>query len=377
MKEKRKENENSSRLLRVAAYVRISAAEELRDSGSFENQRAFFEQYIKSHPGWCLAGIYGDYARSGRQLRGRDGFLRMLKDGEEGKFDYLLCKSVSRFARNTADCVESIRRLMHHGISCFFREQGFDTGSASSELILTVLATIAEMESRSSSENLLETHRGMNAAGSPMIPARYGYKRTIVPGSKRKSKEWTVVPEEARYVKLIYLMAANGFHQTEIANRLHEITAAGNSGGSTSNKAGALSQRRFWTAKRVAGILHSEVYTGDILTNKTTCILSKNGKKQVRNRGIVDQFLCHDHHAPLISHALFDALQSGAPVSELRELAAGDSLLKEARESLLWKTLLEKNNSESDTAGSLPPKASPGSDTALNHQRQQEKGDKP
>ena len=108
--------------LRVAAYARISTEEEIAEEGSFENQKLFFENEIKSHSDWTLAKVYGDYAKSGTQIAGREEFQQMISDAQNHAFDYILTKSISRFARNTADCVESVRKLKAAGVNIYFMD---------------------------------------------------------------------------------------------------------------------------------------------------------------------------------------------------------------------------------------------------------------
>ena len=156
--------------LRVTAYCRVSTEES--QGTSFEAQRDFFEKEIRSHPGWTLAGVYGDYARTGTQVEGRTGFQKMMKRAEQGCFDYIIAKSVSRFSRSTSDTLFCLRELSSLGIGVYFIEQGLDTLGGYGDLILSLLATIAEMESESISENVKTTLNGMNAKGTPLQRAR-------------------------------------------------------------------------------------------------------------------------------------------------------------------------------------------------------------
>ncbi len=275
--------------LRVAAYTRISSEEECKDSGSFRTQKRFFESVIKSHPDWKFAGVYGDYAKTGTQIAGRHGFQKMLLDASKGKMDYILTKSVSRFARNTADCLDTVRKLTARGIGVYFMEQGFDTGNSYGELILTVLASIAEMEAESVRENLLLVHRAMNARGTPVLGARYGYRR--------EKLEWRIVPDKARRVKLAFLLAANGHSLSAIVLQLNELEKRENTG-------------KQWSLSSLNTLLGNEIYAGDILTNKHYSIQTEQGKKTVHNNGMIDQFYIRDHHPAIIGRELYQVISS-------------------------------------------------------------------
>ena len=313
--------------LRVAAYTRISTEEERKDRGSFQTQKIFFENLIQSRPGWELAGIYGDYAKTGTQISGRHAFQQMLQDAAQRKMDYIITKSVSRFARNTADCLDSIRKLSACGIGVYFMEQGFDTGHAYGELILTVLASIAEMESESIRTNLLQTHRSMNARGTPVLPARYGYRR--------EGLAWRIVPGEATRIRLAFLLAANSYGLTAIAGRLNELEQEEKTD-------------KHWSATSVRTLLSNEIYAGDILTNKHCKVWNDKGKKTVRNTGFTDQFYIYDHHPAIITREMFQLISSllkekmlfgqrnynAEEIRKVKRKAAGDLLLAEAHHLL-------------------------------------------
>ena len=278
---------NAKQPVRVAAYIRISSEEELKETGSFRTQQQFFKNSIKARKDWQLAGIYGDYAKSGTQIYGRQSFQQMLQDAALGKLDYILTKSVSRFARNTADCLESIRRLSALGVGIYFLEQGFDTSNSYGELILTVLASIAEMEAESNRENQLLIHRTMNAKGTPVIAARYGYRRNKL--------QWFIQPQEAERVKLAFAAAAKSETITTIVQQLNCIEKKEETG-------------KHWSSASVKRMLTNEIYVGDLLTNKYCTLHTAERKKTVRNKGLADQFYIHDHHEPIVNRKLFETV---------------------------------------------------------------------
>ena len=314
--------------LRVAAYARVSTEEEIAEEGSFENQKLFFENEIKSHSDWTLTKVYGDYAKSGTQIAGREEFQQMLYDAENHRFDYVLTKSISRFARNTADCVESVRKLKAAGVNIYFMEQGLDTASEFSEMILTVLASIAEMEAESIRENILLTHRNMNALGTPVVAARYGYKR--------RGTDWIIVPSQAMRIKIIYLFAAHSVPLNTIKRFLNEIELEEGTG-------------KVWSICSIKRVLGCEIYFGDIFTNKTCMTQFVDGKKRVKNEGYVDRYYIDYHHDPIISRELgavmieiagkngFAGQKNNTPTSlaEARAVADNDPLLDEVRDYLI------------------------------------------
>lgn len=309
--------------LRVAAYCRISFDEEQEEVGSYETQKEFFEREIRAHEGWQFAGVYGDYARTGTQVEGRYGFKKLMRRAEGGTIDYILSKSISRFSRSVMDTLTYLRQLKALGIGVYFLEQGLDTMSMGGEIILTTLATIAEMESQSISDNILATFDGMNAKGTPLRRAAYGYQR--------KGKEWVVVPQQAIRVKLAYLMAANGYTFTEIANRLNQFEEMDRSG-------------RKWDVPMVKRVLTSESYVGDILTNKTVRTQGDRGERRwVENDKQKNQYFIDNHHDALVGRRLWNKVTKMAEdrelagqsnfhgVDDVREMARHDHMLDEVR----------------------------------------------
>ena len=317
--------------LRVAAYARISTIEEVKEEGSYENQKRFFENEITSHNGWSLAKVYGDYAKSGMEIVGRFEFQQMMADALDHQFDYIITKSISRFARNAGDCVDCIRKLQSAGVNVYFMEQNLDTGSEFSELVLTVLASIAQMESESIRDNIMMTTTKFNAMGKPTRPARYGYTK------KNKSNDWIVVPSEAKRIKIIYLFTAHGIHRSVTVKYLNEMELTEGTGFT-------------WSKGKVVNVISSEVYYGDIYTNKTCIVKAKDGAvKVVNNDGIVDRYYIDHHHEALVSRELAELLcrlqsefmlfgqknYNEAELLKARKIADSDPLLDEVRVHLI------------------------------------------
>ena len=133
----------AQRLIRTAAYIRVSTALDIQEN-SFETQERYFTEYIRSNPEWRMVGIYSDYALTGTSKEKRPGFQRLMRHCEEGKIDRVICKSLSRFARNTLDTLNAVRKLKDLGISVYFEKENLDSMSIQSEFILSTIAAIAQ-----------------------------------------------------------------------------------------------------------------------------------------------------------------------------------------------------------------------------------------
>ena len=174
---------------RIAVYCRVSTLYEVQDS-SFETQRDAYIQMIGSRDDLVLAGVYGDHGKSGTSIKRRSEFQRMLRDCEDGKIDIVMTKSISRFARNLRDCLTTIDHLKQLGIPVLFEKEGINTMDNKSELLLNVLAIIAEEESISIGQNMRWAYERRNAAGDPFHKAPYGYRRDKRPtaGTSTRAK---------------------------------------------------------------------------------------------------------------------------------------------------------------------------------------------
>ena len=177
-----------TRKFRVAAYCRVSTEMETQQT-SIQTQMDVFERRIREHAGWEFAGIYADEL-SGTSAKKRPEFMRMMRDAEEGKIDCIIAKSLSRFARNTLDCLTYLRQLQAWGVRVLFEKEHIDTGSAMSEMLLTVLAAFAQEESRSISENVKWGLRKSFEKGEVRWTKLYGYQQG-----------WEIDPEEAEIVR--------------------------------------------------------------------------------------------------------------------------------------------------------------------------------
>lgn len=272
----------AAKKIRVAAYARVStdSNEQLL---SLETQKEHYDSYIKAHPEWEYAGLYYDEGISGTKMDKRNSLLQMLKDCEDGKIDKVITKSISRLSRNTTDTLEMVRKLSKLGIYIFFEKENIDTEHMSSELMLTILSSIAESESRSISENSKWSIRHRFEAGTYIISyPPYGYEN--------KDGKMVIVPDEAEVVKAIFSMALSGDGSHRIANVLNEMNIP--------SKKGAK-----WHPSTVQGILKNEKYTGDVIFQKTYTDSSFN---RHTNYGEENMYLCKNHHEPIISHEEFE-----------------------------------------------------------------------
>ncbi len=270
----------------TAAYCRVSTDADMQD-GSFETQKRHFENYISAHPGMTLVEVYGDQGRSGRCIEKREEFQRMMRDAGAGKFKRILTKSVSRFARNMGDCVRCIRKLQEYGVSVYFEREALDTVDEKSELILSIMATIAEEESRSIAENLAWTRKKRYAQGRPWEHPGYGYRYV------KEDNTWRVEREEAKVVKAAFRLALEGKNYTEIVAELNRMEEC--RGGS-----------RRWSRNTLRYLLKNICYTGDYMTNKTYTTFTEQGRRVRKNSGQVEQFFIEGHHEGIVSREIFE-----------------------------------------------------------------------
>lgn len=197
----KKAQKEKAPILRVAAYARVSHETEM---DSFDAQVGYYTTFIEGQTGWQLAGIYTDPMISGTSAQKRPGFLQMVKDCEDGKIDLILCKSISRFARNTMDTLTYVRHLQNQGADIIFETNGIDTRDAYSEMMLTVWAAFAQEESRSISENTKWGIRKRFEEGVARWCKIYGYRKG------NDGSQYEIVPEEAENIRLIFALADRG-----------------------------------------------------------------------------------------------------------------------------------------------------------------------
>ncbi len=236
---------------RVAGYARVSTEKEEQQS-SYEAQVDYYTKYIKERPDWDFVFVYTDEGISATNTKKRDGFNQMIKDALDGKIDLIITKSVSRFARNTVDSLTAVRKLKAANIEIYFEKENIWTFDAKGELLITIMSSLAQEESRSISENVTWGWRKRIADGK--VSMSYGQFLGYEKGADGTPQ---IVPEEAKIVRLIYTMFLQGKTPTAIAKHL---TAQGvpTPGG-----------KEKWQCTVVESILTNEKYKGDALLLKT------------------------------------------------------------------------------------------------------------
>ena len=279
-----------SRKLRVAAYCRVSTDDE-EQLTSYKSQMEHYTRKIEENPDWIMTRVYADEGITGTSLKKRDDFNRMIAACKRGSIDLILTKSVSRFARNTIDCLETIRMLRGRGISVYFEKEGIDTMKETSEFLITLFSSFAQAESESISQNVrLGVRMGMKQGKVSFQYAKLlGYER----GEDGKPK---IVPEEAKTVLRIYKSYLMGMSLGQIKAWLEEEkipTAAGIQG---------------WSYQVIRNILTNEKYIGDALLQKTyiTDCITKIVKK---NNGELPQYYVEGNHPAIVSKELYNRVQ--------------------------------------------------------------------
>ena len=271
--------------IRVAAYCRVSTDSD-EQMISLDAQKVHYESYIKLNDEWEYAGLYYDEGISGTKVDARSGLLSMLSDCEEGRIDLNITKSISRFARNTTDCLEMVRKLIDLGIYIIFEKEKIHTGSMESELMLSILAGLAESESVSISQNSKWSIRKRFEKGTFIISyPPYGYDNA--------DGEMVIVPEQAEIVKEIFASCLAG-------NGTYTIAKSLNDRGIPTKKGGK------WHGSTINGILTNEKYTGNVIFQKT---YTDSSFRRHTNYGEQDMFLCADHHEAIVSHEDFDKVR--------------------------------------------------------------------
>ncbi|QHA01062.1 recombinase family protein [Dehalobacter restrictus] len=276
--------------LRVAAYCRVSTLLEQQE-GSYEAQITYYTEKIKSNPNWKMAGIYADDGKSATNTKKRDDFNAMIEDCLAGKIDMVITKSVSRFARNTVDCLQNIRKLKEKNVAIFFEKEGVNTLEGSGELLITILSSQAQEESRNLSENTRWglVRRFENGIMSINHNKFMGY-------TKDENGDLVIVPEEAEIVRRIFRLFLEGSSYVQIAKILESegiLTITG---------------KKEWCPSVIDQMLQNEKYMGDALLQKTYTVDFLT-KKRVKNQGIVQQYYIQDNHEAIIPKELFYRVQ--------------------------------------------------------------------
>lgn len=276
--------------LRVAAYCRVSTLLEQQE-GSYEAQVEYYTEKINNNPNWKCAGIFADDGKSATQTKKRDDFNVMIEACMAGKVDLVLTKSVSRFARNTVDALQYIRKLKEKNIPVVFEKEGVNTMESGGELLITILSSQAQEESRNISENTRWglTRRFENGIISVNHTKFLGY-------TKDKDGNLVIVPEEAVIVKRIFREYLEGKSIIQIAKGLE------------ADRIKTVTGLEHWHPGTIDGMLSNEKFCGDACMQKTYTIDFLT-KKKVKNEGYAPQYYIEDNHEAIIPKELFHQVQ--------------------------------------------------------------------
>ena len=276
--------------LRVAAYCRVSTDSD-EQATSYEAQVEHYTAFIKQNSEWEFAGIFADDGISGTNTKKREEFNRMIGECMAGNIDLIVTKSISRFARNTLDCLKYIRELKEKNIPVFFEKENINTMDSKGEVLLTIMASLAQQESQSLSQNvkLGLQYRYQNGEVQVNHNRFLGY-------TKDEDGHLIIEPVEAEVVKRIYREYLEGASLLQICRSLKAdsiLTAA---------------NKPHWRPETVKKILQNEKYIGDALLQKTYTVDFLT-KKRVKNNGIVPQYYVENSHEPIIPRELFMQVQ--------------------------------------------------------------------
>ena len=281
---------NIAQKRRTAAYARVSTDSD-EQLTSYEAQVDYYTKLIQSREDLEFTTVYTDEGISAVNTKKREGFKQMVADGLAGKFDLLVTKSVSRFARNTVDSLTTVRKLKEHGVEVWFEKENIFTFDSKGELLITIMSSLAQEESRSISENVTWGQRKRMADGKIALPyAQFlGYEKGVDGLPK-------VVPDQAEIVRLIYKLFMEGMTFSAIAKYLGTHSIPSPAGKPT------------WQPAVIRSILQNEKYKGHALLQKTYCTNFLT-KQMVKNTGQVQQFYIEDSHPAIITPEEFDAVQ--------------------------------------------------------------------
>lgn len=258
---------------------------------SYENQVRYYREYINQNPLYELVGIYADEGISGTNTKKRTEFNRLISDCRQGKLDRIIVKSISRFSRNTLDCLKYVRELKELGIGITFEKENIDSLDAKGEVLLTILSSLAQDESRSISENATWGIRKKFERGEVRVNTTkfMGY-------DKDENGKLIIVPEQAETVKIIYKKFLEGFNPESIARYLNENDICGWTG------------KVNWYPSAIQKMLQNEKYKGDALLQKTFTVDFLT-KKRSANDGQVNQYYVEDSHEAIIDKETWELVQ--------------------------------------------------------------------
>ena len=273
--------------LRVAAYARVSCGKD-EMLHSLAAQVSFYSNLIQNNPEWEYVGVYADEAETGTK-GSRPEFQRLIADSRAGSIDLILTKAISRFARNTVTLLETVRELKELGVGVYFEEQNLHSLSGDGELMLTVLASYAQEESRSASENCKwRIRKDFKEGNSTNNISIYGYNY--------KSGKLTIIPEEAEVVRMIFADYLSGLGKNAIMKKLIGLNIPTKRGGR-------------WVESTVGSILTNEKYIGDMILQKSF-VIDHVTKHRKLNNGELAKYYVNDNHEAIIDTKTFEAVKA-------------------------------------------------------------------
>lgn len=285
------QNNIVTRQLRVAAYCRVSTDQE-EQLTSYEAQMAYYTEKIMTNPEWAMAGIFADEGITGTSVKKRTEFMKMIRLCRKGKIDMILTKSISRFARNTVDCLNFVRELKELGIAVIFETENINTMKTDTEVFITMLAGFAQAQSESMSQSIRWGKRQSFKSGKVTFQYKriYGYER----GEDDQPK---VIPEQAEIVRRIFESYLAGTSVPDIKRMLEAEGIPAAKG------------KPQWSIGALQYLLRNEKYCGDALLQKTyveNCL----SKKTKKNNGELPKYLVQNHHEAIIDRYLFERVQA-------------------------------------------------------------------
>lgn len=285
------------RLIKVAAYCRVSTEQD-EQANSYDAQIEHYTAEIAKHSDWLNAGIYADKGITGTMAKKRPEFLKMIRKCRQKKIDLILVKSISRFSRNTVDCLEYIRELKALGIGVIFEKENINTLTETSEAMITIMGYFAQAESESISKNVTWGVRHAFSEGKVTFTHDiYGYRKEYNPETKRQDII-SIVEDEAAVIREIFERYYAGDSLTGICTYLNnnQIVPPGK-------------KKDRWYPSTLQTILRNEKYKGDVLTQKTFCSDLLSHKRE-KNTGQLAQHYLENHHEAIIDRELFDKVQA-------------------------------------------------------------------
>ncbi len=277
-----KSNIEYERKLKVAAYCRVSSNHDSQLQ-SLDTQISHYEEYIKNNEQWEYVGVYYDEGISGTKKEKRLGLLQLINDAKAGKVNLILTKSISRFARNTSDCLELVRKLISYNVNIYFESENITINSNDEEFMLSILSQFAEIEAKSVSDNINWSIKDRFNNGTYIIAyPPYGYENI--------NSKMAINDDEAKIVKYIFTEFISGNGTEKIAKSLNEQDIA-------------TKRNKKWTSSTILGMLKNEKYVGDVYYQKS---YTDSNYKRHTNNGEKDMYYIKDNHKAIISRKDFE-----------------------------------------------------------------------